>query len=95
MGDHPFRMIYDYIYIIIIFPYPFWLKPSRIRPPPQLLLMEPDAEPTGNASRRWQRLLFHYLRVRSWQRLWAALGQRLQVEDRAVRDRVQRVYPKE
>jgi len=27
-------MIYDYIDIIIINPYPFWLKPSRIRPPP-------------------------------------------------------------
>jgi len=26
-------LIYDYIYIIIINPYPFWLKPSRIRPP--------------------------------------------------------------
>jgi len=33
-GGSSLRMIYDYIYIIIIFPYPFWLKPSRIRPPP-------------------------------------------------------------
>jgi len=60
--------------------------------------MKPDAEPKPDkllVIRRWQRLLFHYLRVRSWQRLFATLGQRLQLEDKAVRERVQRGYPKE
>jgi len=33
-GGRGVSLIYDYIYIIIINPYPFWLKPSRIRPPP-------------------------------------------------------------
>ena len=60
--------------------------------------MEPEAEPRpvkDSVVRNWQRFLYHYLRVRSWQRLFSVLGQRLQEENRSVRDRVQKQYPKE
>ena len=60
--------------------------------------MGKEAEPratNANVGRNWKRFLWHYLKIRQWQRLFAHCGRALQDESTAARERVQDVYPKE
>ena len=52
-----------------------------------------EAEP--RATINWKRFLWHYLKIRQRQRLFAHCGLALQDESAAARKRVQDVYPKE
>ena len=45
--------------------------------------------------KKWWKLLFTYLKLRKWQRIFNNIGKQLQTYPKEARDRVSRIYPKQ
>jgi hypothetical protein len=57
-------------------------------------LEEPAWQMVGDAyATRWRRLVLYCHRVRSWQRIWGIVGQRLQEVKKPLRDRLRQLWP--
>ena len=57
-------------------------------------LEEPAWQMVGVAyATRWRRLVLYCHRVRSWQRIWGIIGQRLQEVKKPLRDRLRQLWP--
>ena len=57
-------------------------------------LEEPAWQMVGVAyATRWRRLVLYCRRVRSWQRIWGIIGQRLQEVKKPLRDRLKKLWP--
>ena len=57
-------------------------------------LEEPAWQMVGVAyATRWRRLVLYCHRVRSWQRIWGIIGQRLQEVKKPLRDRLKKLWP--
>ena len=59
-------------------------------------LEEPTWQMVGdayNTTRSWRRLVLICHRVRSWQRIWGIIGQRLQEVKKPLRDRLKKLWP--
>ena len=57
-------------------------------------LEEPAWQMVGVAyATRWRRLVLYCHRVRSWQRIWGIVGQRLQEVKKPLRERLRQLWP--
>ena len=56
-------------------------------------LEEPTWQMANQATRNWRRLVLYCHRVRSWQRIWGIIGQRLQEVKKPLRDRLKKLWP--
>ena len=56
-------------------------------------LEEPTWQMANQATRNWRRLVLYCHRVRSWQRIWGIIGQRLRKVKQPLRDHLKRLWP--